>query len=72
MDDSNNIIYFILVPIFTALIPIIYALFNKEKVTTAVTAVNQYILEELKADVKDLKERIRTLELLSPGSLKND
>lgn len=70
MGDYTDLIYYILVPTILAILPIIYAIFNKDKVTTATTAVNQYILEQLKADVEELKEKIRTLELLSPGSLK--
>lgn len=71
MGDYTDLIYYILVPTILAILPIIYAIFNKDKVTTATTAVNQYILEELKADVEKLKEKVRTLELLSPGSLKD-
>lgn len=70
MVDSSDVIYYILVPILCSIIPIVYAIVNRESVTKASTAVNQYILEELKKDVDNLKEKVRTLELLSPGSLK--
>lgn len=68
MGDFTDILYYILVPTILAILPIIYAIFNKDKVTSA--AVNQYILEELKNDIKELKDKVRILELLSPGSLK--
>ena len=60
-----EIIYYMLIPIIIAIVPIIFAWIKRHEVT----AVHQYVLDELKDDVKDLKERIRTLELLSPGSL---
>lgn len=60
-----EIVYYIVIPLVVAIIPIIFAWVKRDEVT----AVRHYLLEELKDDVKDLKDRVRTLELLSPGSL---
>jgi len=60
-----EIIYYIVVPLLIPLITIMIAWRKRGEVT----AVRQYIIEELKEDMKDIKERIRILELLSPGSL---
>lgn len=60
-----EIIFYIIIPIGLSVIPAIFAWVKRREVT----AVKNYVLEEIKEDVKDLKERVRTLELLSPGSL---
>lgn len=60
-----EIVYYIAIPLLVPLIMGIFAWTRRREVT----AVRQYVLDELKDDVIEMKERIRILELLSPGSL---
>lgn len=53
-----EIIYYIMIPIALSIIPAVFAWVKRREVT----AVRNYVLEELREDIKELKERVSNLE----------